>query len=208
MEPKLPNSIVWMVAAIITVGIGTALFWDHSPPPSLEITPSPITHPQPVSTVSTRGDIPPGAGTYISVQISGAVRHPGLFRVMKGTRVNEALSLAGGILPSADDSHVNYVAKIRDGQRINLPHRDPIPHDPTDRRHRRNTPQDPDAQFNIDNATATQIQSHYGISKRGARAITHYRSVMGWIQSETELPHVPNLPSNDIAILSQRLNHP
>ncbi|NDD67790.1 hypothetical protein EBZ35_09125, partial [bacterium] len=54
----------------------------------------------------------------IQVQISGAVVNPGIYKVKKGTRIAELITLAGGIQHSADDSTINYVGKARDGQHI------------------------------------------------------------------------------------------
>lgn len=59
--------------------------------------------------------------TPILVQISGAVRSPGVYYVTPNQRVGEVLSVAGGVLNTADLDRLNLVTRIKDGKRINVP---------------------------------------------------------------------------------------
>jgi len=126
----------------------------------------------------------------IQVQISGAVVNPGIYKVKKGTRIAELITLAGGIQHSADDSTIIDVGKARDGQHIKVPNR----------RHPAKKPSKPQQiarQWDINRESATAIAAHYEISKRAATEIVRYRSQMGWIRHESELIQVPTIPSKD-----------
>jgi len=57
------------------------------------------------------------------VYVSGAVRRPGLYRLEQGTRIADALALAGGARPTADLVAVNLAAPLADGEQIVVPRR-------------------------------------------------------------------------------------
>jgi competence protein ComEA len=54
----------------------------------------------------------------VVVDVEGKVRHPGLFRLRPGDRVNDALHAAGGVLPGVSAVGLNRAAKLTDGQQI------------------------------------------------------------------------------------------
>jgi competence protein ComEA len=54
----------------------------------------------------------------VVVDVEGKVRHPGLFRLKPGDRVNDALHAAGGVLPGVSSVGLNRAAKLTDGQQI------------------------------------------------------------------------------------------
>jgi competence protein ComEA len=56
------------------------------------------------------------------VYVSGAVAHPGLYRLPRGDRAYDAISAAGGLLASADPTRMpNLAARLKDGQQIKVP---------------------------------------------------------------------------------------
>ncbi|MCR1900971.1 helix-hairpin-helix domain-containing protein [Ligilactobacillus apodemi] len=50
----------------------------------------------------------------IYVDIKGAVKQPGLYRISASKRVGDAIALAGGVTEQADISQVNYAKKLTD----------------------------------------------------------------------------------------------
>ena len=54
----------------------------------------------------------------IVVHVDGAVTRPGVYQLKTDSRVNDAISAAGGLSGNADQSKINLAAKITDGQKI------------------------------------------------------------------------------------------
>ncbi len=72
------------------------------------------------TSVEATGARPAGPGT-ATVDVVGAVRHPGVYRLTAGSRVDDAVSAAGGMLGSADAAAVNLARVLNDGEQIVVP---------------------------------------------------------------------------------------
>ena len=57
----------------------------------------------------------------IVVDIAGSVSRPGIVFLDEGSRIYEALELAGGALPDSDLRDVNLAAQLLDGEKIYIP---------------------------------------------------------------------------------------
>jgi competence protein ComEA len=57
------------------------------------------------------------------VNVVGAVRRPGLYRLKEGSRVADAVTRAGGPTPKAQIELLNLAARIADGEQIVVPQR-------------------------------------------------------------------------------------
>ena len=61
------------------------------------------------------------------VQVTGAVRRPGLVAVPDGSRAVDAIAAAGGATAAADEGSVNLAARVVDGQQLAVPVRGAAP---------------------------------------------------------------------------------
>ena len=87
----------------------------------LLLRPAPPAVPPPVRVAATS----PGhaAATRLFVNVVGAVRRPGLYRLKDGARVADAVTRAGGPTPKAQIELLNLAARIADGEQIVVPRR-------------------------------------------------------------------------------------
>ena len=61
----------------------------------------------------------------ILVHVTGAVHHPGVYTLDPDSRVVDALSAAGGLLPGSDGRRINLAARLTDGDQVDIPTQSP-----------------------------------------------------------------------------------
>jgi len=138
---------------------------------------APETESAPVATTTTTG---PG----VVVDVGGAVRAPGVYRLALGARVVDALEAAGGPADDIDLDRVNLAAPILDGQRVWLTRRGDVAEGATQSAAVGvpvTTPVDLNA------ATLDQLDGLPGIGPTTARAILERRREVGRFRSVDDL---------------------
>lgn len=106
----------WGVLALLALTVvATGLVAAYVQRPSAP--PPPVVVFQPV----LRPTSSPPPMTQIVVHVGGAVTSPGLYRLPIGSRIDDAIKLAGGALPDADLNRLNLAARLADGQQVMVP---------------------------------------------------------------------------------------
>src|ERR671936_912131 len=59
----------------------------------------------------------------VVVDVVGAVRQPGLYRLEQGSRIADAVARAGGATRKADVAMINLAAPLADGEQVVVPRR-------------------------------------------------------------------------------------
>jgi competence protein ComEA len=120
--------------------------------------------------------LPPPTPQPMLIHISGAVAAPGVYSLPPGSRVQDAVQAAGGLLSDADESQVNLAAFLEDGQKVHIPAQGAAGDLPSDTRSGEPLP---DALVNINTASQAELEALPGIGPSLAQAILAYRQANG-----------------------------
>jgi competence protein ComEA len=113
-------SLVWV--AVLAV----ALLWARRPPArSIEILPPPTALP-------TSLPSPTSTPAPFHVDVAGAVKTPGVYRLPPGSIVADAIALAGGPSADADLDRLNKAIDLQDGSQVYVPRRSETRSSPPD----------------------------------------------------------------------------
>ena len=134
---------------------------------------------------STKDD----SNTDIYVHICGAVINPGVYQVPVGTRVYQALELAGGSSDDAYLSGINLADKLADGQKVYIPAEGEnaegiLSTDSGDVQ---------SVMININTASEAELMTLPGIGQSRAKDIINYRVKNGLFESIDDIMKVSGI---------------
>lgn len=134
----------------------------------------------------------PVAAPRVVVDVVGAVRSPGLYRLAQGTRIADAVARAGGATRAADLAAVNLAAPLADGEQVVVPRRVAAaagapPGAPTA------AGSLPTGPVHLNTATLEQLDTLPGVGPATAQKILDYRTAHGAFASVDELDAVPGI---------------
>lgn len=124
------------------------------------------------------------------VDVAGAVRHPGLYRLRSGSRIDDAITLAGGPTAKAQLGAVNLAAPVADGEQIVVPGRGVAAVAAAGSADAGTAPSAP---LDLNSATLEQLENLPGIGPVTAQKILDYRQQHGAFHSVAELQGVPGI---------------
>ena len=127
------------------------------------------------------------------VHVLGAVRSPGLYRLPRGSRIADALEVAGGVGEDIDMERVNLAAPLADGQRVYIPRvGQPTAADPSNASGPTAAGDAGGGQLagspiDLNVAEAQQLETLPGVGPSTAAAILDHRRTVGRFSSVDEL---------------------
>jgi competence protein ComEA len=139
-----------------------------------------------------------GRGGDLVVHVAGAVRRPGVYRMPVGSRVDDAVSRAGGASQRAELEAVNLAAKLADGQQVVVPERVPGGVAAT-------SGAAAEGPISLGTATVEQLEGIDGIGPVTAGAIVEFRDEHGGLSSVEQLDQVPGIGPATMDSLRSRL---
>lgn len=125
----------------------------------------------------------------VVVDVVGAVRRPGLYRLAHGSRIADAVTRAGGTTREADLARVNLAAPLADGEQIVVPRRGPQ----SSAGGTASSLPAASAPVQLSTATLEQLDSLPGVGPVTAQKILDYRQKHGAFHSVDELDAVPGI---------------
>ncbi|HEY5144437.1 MAG TPA: helix-hairpin-helix domain-containing protein [Solirubrobacteraceae bacterium] len=136
--------------------------------------------------------IPTGAVSSV-VDVAGAVRRPGVYRLRAGARVRDALLRAGGATHRANTAAVNLAAKITDGQQILVPERAPGIAGASGPAAAGGAGAGPPVPVSLNGATLEQLDALQGVGPSTAQKILEWRAQSGGFASVDDLAQIPGI---------------
>jgi competence protein ComEA len=140
------------------------------------------------------------------VHVAGAVRHPGVYRMRAGQRVDDAVERAGGARRRADLSALNLAAELEDGRQVLVPLRAAAASTgAATTAAGAAAPATPAVPLNLNTATAEQLDELDGVGPATAQHIIDYREAHNGFGSVEELDQVPGIGEARLAALRDKV---
>ena len=131
------------------------------------------------------------ASSQVVVFLCGAVMEEGLFSLESGSRVGDALELAGGYAEDAARGYVNLARILTDGEKIYFPTEKEL-----EKEREKTTWQEAetgDKRVNINTAGISELTTLPGIGESRAKDILDYREKNGGFKKPEDLMKVPGI---------------
>ena len=148
----------------------------------------------PIPTATDAGAPAAASPSRLVVDVVGAVRRPGLYRLARGARIADAVLRAGGVTPKAALDAVNLAAPVADGEQVVVPRRGTVAAAAGGGAGAGGAGAGPSAgPVQLSTATLEQLDALPGIGPVTAQKILSYREQHGAFGSVEELDAVPGI---------------
>lgn len=134
------------------------------------------------------------------VDVSGAVKNPGVYELAEDSRVFQAIEAAGGFTEEADVQWLNQAEPVSDGEKILVYTREETQalkeqgvFSTQENRETTDTGTDEPGKININQASLEELQEIPGIGEVRARAIIDYREEAGGFESIEDIQQVSGI---------------
>ncbi|GHU41875.1 competence protein [Bacilli bacterium] len=151
------------------------------------------------------------ASKQILVDIKGAVKNPGVYKVASHARVNDVVVLAGGLTPQADGKSINLAQKVTDEMIIYVASvGENVTALPSSAPDKASTGQSgattaPSDKVNINTADLTELQTLSGVGAKRAQDIIDYREQNGPFKTPEDLGKVSGFGEKTIEKLKESI---
>lgn len=139
-----------------------------------------------------------GQASDLVVDVAGAVKRPGVYRLPAGSRVEDAVRRAGGPSPKAELEALNRAARLADGQQVVVPERGPAGV-------ALSAGSEEEGPISLGTATVEQLDTIDGIGPITAQDIIEFRDQHGGLASVDQLDQVSGIGPATMESLRDRL---
>ncbi|HEY0280541.1 MAG TPA: helix-hairpin-helix domain-containing protein [Solirubrobacterales bacterium] len=144
-----------------------------------------------------------GSGGDVVVDVTGAVRRPGVYRLPEGSRVDEAVQRAGGATGKAQLDSLNLAARLADGQQVVVP--EEVAGAPPGVPAAAGAGAEEEGPISLSTATAAELDTIDGIGPVTAEDIIKFREEHGGLSSVEQLDEISGIGPATMEALSERL---
>lgn len=123
----------------------------------------------------------------VFVYVCGEVVSPGVYELLEGARIADAVEAAGGMTEAASRTYLNLAELVSDGQKIEVPSKEQETA-LTEERLAKEA-----GLVNLNTATEQELMTLSGIGEAKAREIVSYREEHGGFSSAEELMEIPGI---------------
>jgi competence protein ComEA len=141
-------------------------------------------------------------GSDVVVDVTGAVRKPGVYRMPTGSRVNDAVKRAGGATGKAATDSINLAARLADGQQVVVPEEAPGGGGAVASA---GAEEIEDGPISLSTATAAELDTIDGIGPVTAEDIIKFREEHGGLSSVDQLDQISGIGPATMEALRERL---
>ncbi len=177
ISPEQKRALIILVT--FCLGVGGFFFLNSRPAATLQSAPDILQEIAPSSAESTTSTV--------IVNVAGKVVNPGVYQLPTGSRVVDALTMAGNQLRGVDISDINLARLLVDGEQILVGTPSATVAKGSASRVTSNNPLD------LNRATASQLDTLPGIGPVTAQRILDYRAKVGRINAVDELKKISGL---------------
>jgi competence protein ComEA len=216
--PTKPQLAIYAALAVAVLLIGARFLRQGEPstaaagalPPAAATTSA--TSPDGLSAAPATTTEHTAAGGPLVVDVKGAVRRPGVYRLQDGARALDAVRRAGGLTRRADRVGVNLAARVVDGGEVIVPERGAGRQDATTSAGSgapaaagKAAAGGAPLAIDLNTATADQLEQLDGVGPATAAKIVAYREQHGGIGSVDELDQVSGIGPAKLAAIKAQL---
>ena len=195
----------WVIVAILVAAGGAWVGWQNIS--------RPVVAEERIPFAVTTEDAPePSVSATVLVHVAGAVGNPGVVELPGDSRVNDAVTAAGGFIETSDSNRVNLAAPLADGSWIVIPvfGEPPLAEVPTSLAGSGGGSDGGDGGGLIDlnSADAAELESLSGVGPATAEAIISHRESNGPFGSVDELLDVRGIGESKLEAMRDSLLTP
>lgn len=140
----------------------------------------------------------------ICVYICGSVKRPGVYYLISGNRISDAVDMAGGLTKKAAKEYVNLAKELTDGERIYIPSKEELEDSAIAQELDLNKPENKQSfnrqesegeqpKLNINQAGPSDLLSLPGIGEAKANAIIKYREEHGLFKQIEDIKKIEGI---------------
>lgn len=136
----------------------------------------------------------------ITVDVKGAFKSPGIYDLPVGSRINDAVQKAGGLIDNADSKSINLAQKISDEALVYVPTKEEAANQES---YSNATGSKESKKVNLNKASLEELKQVKGLGAKRAQDIIDHRESNGKFKSVDELKKVSGIGAKTIEKLKE-----